>query len=158
MTREELLELYALGRRRFNELNLGGINLSGEYLKGVEFTETNLSGANLSNTNLSNADFKSADLSNANLKGANLQRAYLRFAKLSRAVLPEELGAGVVAKACRDKAWLIDTGYGARSLTRVFCRVNETVWWAGSGNMVEWSIIERDLHLATSREIMELTE
>ena len=67
--------------------NLGGANLSDEYLSGANLSGANLGGANLSGANLSGANLSGANLSDANLSGANLSGANLGGAYLSGANL-----------------------------------------------------------------------
>ncbi|BAY85609.1 pentapeptide repeat protein [Calothrix parasitica NIES-267] len=68
MTGQELLQLYAAGRKDFIRIQLE--------------PGTNLSGANLNNANLCDANLAEVDFTGANLQGANLQNTDLSFSKL----------------------------------------------------------------------------
>lgn len=71
MDANELLELYAAGKRDFSGVELSSIS-----------HRVDLSGANLKEANLSRADLFGVNLSHTNLIGADLRNAYLDFADL----------------------------------------------------------------------------
>jgi len=97
MNDRELLHLYAVGQRVFQDAKLRGIRLSGAQLAEIDVSGADLTGAsldasdlrfaNLSGANLRSVDFRGADLSGANLTGALLRGSDLRHAKLSGANL-----------------------------------------------------------------------
>jgi uncharacterized protein YjbI with pentapeptide repeats len=97
MTREELLERYAAGKRTFGrivlrnsdlrEANLTGSDLSGSDLSGSRLQRANLSGANLSGiealgVNLTNANLTGCDVNGADLTGADFTEANLTGADM----------------------------------------------------------------------------
>ena len=113
--REELLERYSAGERRFTDSRLPGIDLPGAYLRKVDFTTAHLPGANFKGADFRGAslhgawcpgvdcsgvdftdaellwlyapggDFSGADFSGADLRSANLRGADLREANLATA-------------------------------------------------------------------------
>lgn len=95
----ELLSQYAAGERDFRGVNLSDQFLVGVDLSGADLSEARLHGAvleaanltrvNLMRTDLSGANLRGADLTRANLVKANLQGANLRGADLSGAEMTE---------------------------------------------------------------------
>ena len=74
-------------QNHFNKLNLGGVNLVKEDLRGANLRGANLGGADLRGADLRGADLRGANLRGANLRGANLSEANLIGADLSEANL-----------------------------------------------------------------------
>jgi len=92
MTKEELLQQYAEGKRDFSGADLYEAFLSGANLIRADLSRANLSRANLSRANLSGANLTAANLSLANLSGANFSRVNFSRAVLYKADLS---GAGL---------------------------------------------------------------
>lgn len=103
MTREDLAEMYADGKRDFSNISSTGIDVSNLDLRDCDFSGANMDnfyagGANLSNAKfvgaeLSQSGFDDADLTEADFSGAILrscgfQRANLKGANLSETSLP----------------------------------------------------------------------
>ena len=96
-TQQDLAKQDYLGRPDWRNLNLRGIDLSGQnmsysWLSYVDLTGANLRSVDFSNASLEGAILTGADLTNAcfvetNLKGANLEGAKLVLANFLRANL-----------------------------------------------------------------------
>lgn len=90
MDATELLELYAIGKRNFSEIdlmeadlkeaNLQEIILSYAQMQNTNLQRANLQGANLRGANLRAADFQGADLRGADLTAANIEETNFRGA------------------------------------------------------------------------------
>jgi glutathione S-transferase len=110
----ELLKLYAVGERDFEQVNLIAADLHGRVLHGIDLSESLLNDANLQKADLRGADLSWADLSGANLqqadlRGAILIRADLSGANLRRAnLLKADLSLASIAGANLDGATLPD--------------------------------------------------
>ena len=106
LTRKEVLEWLAEGKKDFSETDirkanlmkidftdcaLRNCNLSYSNLKDSNFTNADLAGASLWNANLEGANFTNANLEDADLDYAKLRGAILFKANLRRASLPTEL-------------------------------------------------------------------
>lgn len=92
MDARELLELYAVGKRNFSEIDLMEADLKEANLQGADFKEailrsSDFEGANLQKTILSYAQMQYTNLQRANLQGANLRGANLRAADFQGADL-----------------------------------------------------------------------
>lgn len=79
--RAVIAERYSKGQRRFENLDLSGIDLQNLVLSGVIFKGSNLSRAKLFNTNLEAADLSDCDLQNTYLVKTNLSQVIARRAK-----------------------------------------------------------------------------
>ncbi len=171
MTKEEdLLKRYAIGERDFRGIDLRGADFRGEDLSdanffGANFCDAGLCGVNLQGSIFRGAKFRHTDLSDANFFGADLRESnitstYLWGANLKGAHMPEDTGTSEVAKAYRDKSWLLFPYGDTRTtgLTKAICRYLEDYWWIGKNDIVEDYTREETLRLATAKDIMELSE
>lgn len=75
--------------KKYNNLNLIGINLAGANLTNASFVEANLQDANLAGANLEGASLIKANLRDANLTKANLVGVELDEADLTGATFPD---------------------------------------------------------------------
>lgn len=75
--------------RKFNDLNLSGVNFKKVFLSGSIFEDVNLEVSDLSESKLRKAILKRIDLSDSILVRANLTEAHLSDVNLSGAVLTE---------------------------------------------------------------------
>ena len=87
MDKQELIERYQAGERRFTGANLRGANLKGIQLAQVDLSEADLRDADLSLADLNRAKLQGANLTGARLQGANLESADLKVAVLDGADL-----------------------------------------------------------------------
>ncbi|MEM1393382.1 MAG: pentapeptide repeat-containing protein [Cyanobacteria bacterium P01_H01_bin.150] len=76
-------------KSNLSNTNLSNINLNGAFLYNNNLSDANLSGANLNSVRLDNANLSNANLSSANLHGANLSDADLSGANLRDANLSD---------------------------------------------------------------------
>ncbi len=111
---EQLLKLYAAGRRDFSWADLRGTVLNQAKLKEINLYRAKLDGANLAGADLSHANLRGANLSAAVLTGACLRSAQLMKADLSKAKLNES----DLTKADLSGIQLIDADLVGANLTQ----------------------------------------
>lgn len=83
--RDELLEAFALGERDFHNMDLHGIELSGQDLSGINLSGSILSGSDFSDTRLTGADLSKAILDGACMARAIMDRADISWARFKNA-------------------------------------------------------------------------
>jgi uncharacterized protein YjbI with pentapeptide repeats len=80
---DEVLNLYAAGRRDFSFTSISVGDLTGKDLSGINLTGASLVGGTMSNINLSEACLVGAKFSEVNIDGANLSGANLSNARFT---------------------------------------------------------------------------
>jgi uncharacterized protein YjbI with pentapeptide repeats len=140
MDTEELLERYAVGKRRFgldlkegdlsgknlanvdlvfdlSEINLAGANLMGSNLAGVRLIGANLEGANLTESNLERVDLSRSNLSDTICDRIKLHDAVLAHANMKNIVLAEALLYGAnLFRANLSNGCLVEAHFDDASL------------------------------------------
>ncbi len=138
----------------FRRYTRGVGDFSGEVLTYVDFKGASLIGVDFRNANLNGADLSGVDLTGACLRGASIWDANIKGA-----ILPKEPGPGVISKACRDKAWLVDIRDVTRyPLTKALCKYESNVWWVSNSNIVYTYTHMNNLRLATAKDMLELSD